>query len=457
MRIHILGIAGTMTAPLAVALKKQGHIVTGSDQEKIYPPFNILLKKAKISVNSIDINKKIDFNIIGSSYKSFHQTQKDFEQIKHLHLPFISATKYISQYIAKPNSIIIAGSFGKTTITSLIAWIFSKTKINPSYMFAGNPINKFDPIHFSPSDWSILEGDESINGLDKMAKFLYYPCKYLLLTSAQWEHKDSYPKAIDNFNAFKKLILNVPQDGIVIINSQDYQAKDLSIYAKSKVVTYNSPSSNYFIDKYQIKNGFTTLVINTPNGLIPINTRLIGQFNFENILAAVTLCDQLKINRHLIQKAIFSFRGIKRRLELVGNYEKILFFDDFAQSAPRINSTIKAIQLHYPNQPIKIFFQAHASFLQHKSSLIELKKVFQPASEIILGPLKYTQNLKTQDRLTVKDFKSKIGKKLIYLPLEKQIIDHYIHHLHPNDIFIYMSSGGLSGSNILKSIIKRFK
>jgi len=446
-----------MTAPLAVALKKRGDIVTGSDQDKIYPPFSSILKKAKIPINSTDIDRSIDLFIIGSSYKAFDKTAQEFETIKKLHLKYIPATQFIAQNIAKENSIIIAGSFGKTTISSLVSWIFSKTKQKANYMFAGNPINKFNPVRFSPSNWSVIEGDESINGLDTQAKFLFYPVKYLLLTSAQWEHKDSYPKAIDNFNSFKKLISNIPQDGLLIINNQGFQTKELSLYSKARVVTYNSPESDYFIEKIKIKNGFSTIIIHTPRGLISVNTKLLGQFNFENILATVALCDQLNISPKIIQKNIFSFKGIQRRLELVKNKKNILFFDDFAQSAPRIESSLEALKLHFPNRPIKVFFDPHASFLQHKSSLDGLKKSFSVANEIVLGHLKFTQKLEKNKRITAKDFKEKIGDKLLYLPLEKQIIDHYRNSLRSNDIFIYMSSGGLFGNHILKSVVKSFK
>ncbi|MFA6361844.1 MAG: cyanophycin synthetase, partial [Candidatus Shapirobacteria bacterium] len=180
-------------------------------------------------------------------------------------------------------------------------------------------------------------------------------------------------------------------------------------------------------------------------------------FNFENILAAVAISDSLKIKTRVIQKAVFSFRGVKRRLEKVANYQNILFFDDFAQSATRIESTLKALKDHYPQKTIKVFFQSHASFNQYKESLIGLEKAFKPAKEIVLGQLKFSRNINKEKRNTAKDFIKSIGSKLIYLPLEKQIIQYYKDSLMPNDILIYMSSGGLTSSHIFKSIINYFK
>lgn len=457
MHIHIVGIAGTMTAPLAANLKKRGVYVTGSDQEKIYPPVSTILKKSDILINSIDINTNIDLAIIGSSYLSFEKTKKEFYQIKKLKIPYISATNYLAQNLIKENSILIAGSFGKTTITSLLTWIFIKAKKDPSYMFGGYPKNKLEPLNFSSSDLSIVEADESINGLDRKAKFLYYPVKHLILTSADWEHKDSYPNQIKNFQAFKKLINNIPSNGTLLINSNGYQTKKLSLYSKAKVITYNSFTSDYYIENIEIHNHITNLVIHTPKGPLAIQTTLIGQFNFENILAAVSLADHLGINFRIIQKAVFSFKGVKRRLELIDNLHNILFFEDFAQSTNRIKSTIDALKTHFPDRKIKVFFQPHASFTLFKTNLIGLKKSFSKADEIVLGPIRFNPKIDKKFRTTAKDFKNEIGSKLIYIPIEKEIKAYYIHQLSSNDILVYMSSGGLSGNKIIKSIIRHFR
>ncbi|MEI8067844.1 MAG: Mur ligase family protein [Candidatus Shapirobacteria bacterium] len=422
MKIHIIGIAGTMTAALAVALKKEGHQITGSDQDKIYPPISTTLNSAKIKINNTNINKNIDLAIIGSSYNSFEKTRTEFEQIKKLKIKYISATEYIAKYVSKNNPILVAGSYGKTTITSLLVWIFKKANLNPSYMFGGQSLNKFDSLDITKSDWSIIEADESINGLDTQAKFLYYPAKYLILTSAQWEHKDSYKSESENFNAFKKLVSNLPKNGLLVINKLGFKTQELSKLTKARIVTYE--------------------------------TQTDGNYDYENKLAAITLCQELGINKKIIDKAVATFKGVKRRLELVADSNNILFFDDFAQSAPRIKSTIEALKLKYPKRKIKVFYLPHASFLQYKDSLIGLKDAFNGAVEIVLGQIKFNKDISKEDRVSASDFKKEIGSKLIYLPTEQDIIKHYQQSLVGNDILIYMSSGGLSSQKTFKKIIK---
>jgi UDP-N-acetylmuramate: L-alanyl-gamma-D-glutamyl-meso-diaminopimelate ligase len=457
MHIHILGIAGTMTASLAVALKKEGHVVTGSDQEKIYPPVSTILKKADIKINSSKINKTIDLAIIGSSFSNFKNTKKEFAQIKKLNIKYISASIFIAQNLIKENSVLIAGTYGKTTITSLVSWIFCQSKLNPNYMFGGEAINHFPATNISSSDWSIIEADESIHGLDDQAKFLYYPVKFLLLTSADWEHKDSYSTEIANFNAFKKLIVNLPEDGFLLINSKGFQTKELSLYSKSKIITYNSSNSDYYLKNIKIKKNYSFLEVRTPRNTIQIKTKLIGQLNFENILAAVAMADSLNINQTDIKKAVLIFKGIKRRLEKIIDKKNIMIFDDFAQSSNRIKSALRAIKSHFPKKNIKVLYQPHASFIQHKESLKDFKNAFALASEIVLSKLNYNDKIDKNNRSTAKDFRDIIGQNLIYIPIDEDIVDFYKQNLKSNDILINMSSGGFTANKIVKSVINSLK
>jgi UDP-N-acetylmuramate: L-alanyl-gamma-D-glutamyl-meso-diaminopimelate ligase len=457
MHIHILGIAGTMTASLAVALKKEGYLITGSDQEKIYPPISTLLEKADIKINNSEINNNIDLVIVGSSFSSFKKSKEEFKKIKKLKIKYISASNFIGQNLIKENSILIAGTYGKTTISSLISWIFHQAKFNPNYMFGGESLNNFSATNISSSNWSIVEADESIHGLDTQAKFLYYPVKFLLLTSADWEHKDSYSTEIENFNSFKKLITNLPKEGLLFINSKGFQTKELSLYSNSKIITYNSPNSDYYLKNIKIKTNYTLLEIKTPRNILEIKTNLIGQFNFENILAAVTVADSLKLDQNKIKKAISTFKGVKRRIEKIYDKKNILIFDDFAQSSNRIESTLTAIHSHFPQKNIKVLYQPHASFLQYKESLKDFEKAFEIASEVVLAKLNYQNGVNKNNRTTAKDFINIIGKKLKYIPINEGIIDFYKQNLKNGDILINMNSGGFDENKIIKSLINSLK
>jgi UDP-N-acetylmuramate: L-alanyl-gamma-D-glutamyl-meso-diaminopimelate ligase len=284
----------------------------------------------------------------------------------------------------------------------MLAWVFKKAKIDVSYMFGGICKNNFPSLNFGNSEYSILEGDESINGLDQQAKFLYYPVKYLILTSASFEHKESYKNEKENSNAFKKLIEKVPQDGLIIANKSGENISKLLKYASAPIVYYDNDNEN----------------------------------------AVIALCKHLKIN---ISNSLTTFPGIKRRIELISNKNNILIFDDFAQSPDRIAYVINTLNLKFPKYKIKILLEPHASHLQY--SISGLGFALNKAKEVILSKIKYNQ--KIDKRITFKDYQKEIGNKLKYIPLESDIIKHYQSSLKEYDLLIRFSS---SGNNICQNI-----
>jgi UDP-N-acetylmuramate: L-alanyl-gamma-D-glutamyl-meso-diaminopimelate ligase len=454
MHIHILAIAGGMTAPLAAELKRLGHKVTGSDQDKIYPPWNLYLQNAGIKINQTKLDNHIDLVIVGSGFKNLSRPREEFDFIRKLNIPYISATQYIAQNIAKDNSILIAGTYGKTTTSALTSWILFQAGRNPSFMYGGQAIGNLPSLRITSSDWSVLEADESINGLDIQAKFLYYPLRYLLLTSADWEHKDSYSTQQDNFRAFKSLVDRLPSDGLLLINSLGTDTKKLSSFSAARVVTYNGKQGDYRIVNTTRHKNKSILHIHTPtNKIFKVETPLIAAFNHENILGAFALCCELGLDPPTIAKAILAFSGIKRRLEQIADKKNILFFDDFAQSPNRIQSAIGALKSFYPHCAIKVFFEPHASSLQNKKALLDFKTAFTDARQVIISRLSFSSAVDPSARTTAKDFLSAIGPKAKYLPINGDIINHFTQSLQPNDILIHMSSGGLDGLDTFKKII----
>lgn len=427
MHIHILAIAGVMTAPLACYLKSQGHQISGSDQDKIYPPVSTMLKNAKININTQTINSQIDLVIVGSSYKLFKKSVEEFDQVKNLKIPYIPATKYIAQNVAQKNSILIAGAYGKSTITGLLVQILKNAKLNPSYMLGAKTINKMESLSITPSDWSVIEADESINGLDRQAKFLIYPVKHAIIASTDWEHKESYPSRQANLDAYKKLIQKIPSNGFLVYNSKDRYLKKLAGHCAGQTFSYD--------------NTFT------------YSSSLLGNYNQGNINAATILSQKLGINPAVIKKTVKNYKGLKRRLEVVKSINNIIFVDDFAQSAPRIKVALQTIKKTFPQHTIKIFLEPHASFLQNKKSLPDLALALTLAREVILSKIKYSVKIDKKDRSTASHFKSTIGPKLIYQPLYPQITKHYQKTLHPQQLLIHFSSGGQIGLKTFHQII----
>lgn len=428
MHYHILGIAGTMTTPIAVDLVSQGHVVTGSDQEKIYPPVSTIIAENKITVNpDFPI---ADQYIIGSSYKAFERCRQEFQLITDKKLPYLSATEFVAQNVVKDNSILIAGSYGKSTISTLLTWVLIQNNFDPSYFFGAQSINKMPSLKTNNSSWSVVEADESINGLDTQAKFLYYPVKYLILTSADWEHKDSYKTESENYQAFKKLVENIPVKGLLVYNQNNPSALELAKFCRGS-------SISYVTDKH-------------------FESPLIGQHNQENISAVFTLCSSLGIEESNIISAIKSFAGIKRRLERIPSKD-VTIIDDFAQSPLRIKSSMDTIKQQFPDSKIYVYFEPHASFLQSKSGLSGLGSSLQSASKVFLGQIKFNPGTSKDDRVTARDYQMEIGDKLSYQPIKESIFKEITSTLNPGDVLVHFSSGGLDGINLIQDMASFFR
>jgi len=430
MKIHILGIAGSMSTPLALALVASGHTVTGSDQDKIYPPFSTLLAKNKIVINQATIDNRIDLIITNGAFDKFDNTKKEYEESIRLNIPNISATEYIAKYLVKKESILVAGSVGKTTTTALLSWVFLELKLNPSYFIAGQLVNDIPSCQINDSRYSIVEAGEDFHGLETQAKFLYYPVKYLILTSTNWEHKDCYPTEEKNLLAYQKLLEKLPKDGLLIYNPKDKDIQKILPFCKSKSLPY--------IDRH-------------------FDTKLLGDHNQQNIAAVFTLCKELKFNETEILSAIKSFSGVKLRLELVADKNNILFYTDFAQSSDRIKTTISALKAKFPTRPIKVLLDPHAGFLQFKNSVIQLSNSLDDVDQIFLSKISFSKNLDKQTRISFIDYKSVFGGKIVYLPITSDLITTICQTLKPGDIFIRFSSGGLESSQALTKIIQTVK
>jgi len=432
LNIHILGIAGMLTAPLAVELKRLGHHLTGSDQDKIYPPVSTILSDANIDINPQIDYSQIDLFIVGSSFKAFEKCRQEYQMIEQKHYPYISASKFIGDFLKSPSPILVAGAYGKTTISALLTKIFLDQNIPLSYLFAGLSLNDIPSLKTHPQpNFSIIEADESINGLDTKAKFHYYPIKHLILTSARWEHFDSYQSREDNLNSFKELLQRMPQDGILVYNPSDPDIQAILPFCSARKVPY------------QVDNNY------------PSN--LIGEYNQQNAAAATTMSLELKLDPEKIKSSLLDFKSISRRLQLISQSQNFIFIDDFAQSAQRVKEALKALSQNYPEHLIYTYFEPQASFLQDPSSLPAFSEAFQVSKAVALGKIRFSKD-STHPRISFSDYQTIIGDKLSYTPLEEQVTNFFKDisqkalENKQKIIFIHFSSGGLDGIKLFTKL-----
>ncbi|OGH82968.1 MAG: hypothetical protein A3G08_03595 [Candidatus Magasanikbacteria bacterium RIFCSPLOWO2_12_FULL_47_9b] len=357
--IHFIGICGVAMSALALAFKDKGWRVTGSDKG-FYPPVSTHLKDAgvsfypgwhpeKMTENGIP-DLVVVGNVAGSNNPEWLFVQKN-------DIPYASYPEVIAQYFVKEHSLVCAGTYGKSTSTAALVWIFQHAGISPSYMFGGVSNNNVPAATLGDTEWSILEGDEyKSSGWDEKAKFFHYNPTHLLLTSIVWDHADVYPNASSYKEAFSNLVAQLPKDGLFTVSEKvrmDYPhflenvACPVVTYGKEKKNTYqytNIATSTSGITFDIIHDG-TTYHVATP---------LLGDYMADNFTGCFATAHQAGIAPETIVSAIGTFQNIKRRLEK--KYEgKITIFDDIAHSPKKAEAVLNSLRALYDGKIIAIF------------------------------------------------------------------------------------------------------
>ncbi len=395
--VHIVGICGVVTSGLAVMFKDLGVKVTGSDKG-FFPPVSDYL-----------INNGIT---IGIGYKSERLTDSEgnhpdlvvtqglkgdnnieSEEAKSLNLNIVVFPKVLSDYVVTDNSIVVTGTYGKTTITAILVEIFNTANIEISHMFGGLRPNMTPTIRAKSNStkFSIVEGDEYLTSLaDKTSKFFYYNPKFLLLNSCQWEHPDLFPTEKEYVENFRKLVEKVPTDGLIVANANDTNVVEITKDVKCRIVYYSANKENVLIkpDWYleiSSKPLATFIKLNKegiPVEIIPYEKQIIGEFNDENMLAATVLSYELGVKKERIQEALFDFDGIKRRLEIKYDSSQVTIIDDFGSSPPKARGSLTSIRMHYPKSKIVAIFEPNTGN-RTSASIPTYKGAFDYADVVI--------------------------------------------------------------------------
>lgn len=421
---------------LAKAFKDMGWEVSGSDHKGVYPPISTYLQENNIpyveGYAAKNVPHDADLVVVGHSALLVDSTNPEFLKAKELGLDIKSFPEVLQEYLIKENSIVVAGTYGKTTLSALIAWILIKAGLNPSYMTGGVPINMVDGIKFTNSFFSVIEGDE-IPALQKEdpPKFMFYKPKYLLITATKFDHPEIYKTHDDYLQAFIDLVKLLPNDGLLIYNSDNVDENVISSYGGKKV-GYSFTTESW------------------------IKTPLLGKHNLENICGAVSLCRELGIREEIIREAVNSFKGVKTRLEFLGKFKERFFYWDFSQHPEKVRSALSALREHYSQNRLICVFDPVATALKHKESLVWYPGAFDQADQVIVGKVSFMKKLKGEARVSGQDIVKAIvqtQKNVFYEPIDERIVEYLTTNTHEDDVIIFMSSGGLRFVNLIDKTI----
>jgi len=359
-RVHFVGICGPTVGSIALLLKKNGWKITGSDRD-IYPPASDFLRDNKVSIlegfDASRINDDIDMVILGGGAMIMDKHNPEVVKARKLGIKTMSWPSFVSKYLIKKESVVVAGTYGKTTTTAMVAWVLKNAGKDPSYLIGGYANNFPINVELGKSLYSVVEGDEHPSALnfDNKSKFLYYKPKHVLITSAKWDHFNIFPKEKDYISVFKELVKLIPESGTLVLCKNGENLEKLASIAKCKVVWYS-------VDSFQGK------------------LDVIGKFNRENAAGAATLCRLLGITDGLINSSLSTFNGVKRRLEKKGETKDVILIEDFAQHPFKVKEVLNTLKKEYPKRKLVLVFDPFASILRNKSSLPFYKNNFKKAS-----------------------------------------------------------------------------
>jgi UDP-N-acetylmuramate: L-alanyl-gamma-D-glutamyl-meso-diaminopimelate ligase len=456
-KAHFIGIAGKGMSATALLLRQAGVEISGSD-EGFYPPVSDYLIAANIPFNNgykeDHIPKDADVIVIGKNAKLVPESNKEVKAAFDSGKKILSFPDVLESLTAKTDNIVVAGSYGKSTTTALLAWCLMQAGKDPSY-FVGEITRGFDAhAHLGKGKTFVLEGDEypSANW-DATSKFLHYNAKSVLLTSATHDHVNIFPTHGDYLAPFKQLLASLPKNGLLVVNANEPHALALSTAYAGRTVTYGMHETEWYPEN--ITYGAETSFDLMHNGakVITLITSQLGAHNVENIAGAgAMLLEKDLLTPGELAAGIKTFLGVKRRMELLTQPSSVPVYEGFGSSYEKARSAMAAMKLHFPSKKLVVVFEPHTFTWRNQASLPYYDDVFAGASKVfIYEPA--TQGATTHAQLTQEEIVERVkaaGFEAEAIHSAEEGMPKILESLNEESAVLLLTSGDLGG------IIKQF-
>lgn len=451
-RIHIIAVCGTGMAALAGLLKKGGHAVTGSDTQ-IYPPMSTLLEEAgipcKIGYDPSHIEPNTDLVIIGNAVG---KTNPEVVATLERGLPYFSMPAALGEFFLKgKTSLVVAGTHGKTTTSSLLAWVLTSAGLDPGMMIGGW-VKNFNSNHRSgKGNYFVVEGDEYDTAFfDKGPKFLHYQPHHAILTSIEFDHGDIYADLTAIKQSFRKFVALLPAEGLLVTAAGDPAIGEVIKGAGCRIETYGiDEEADWQAEQIHMTGELLSFdVFRRRKKMGTIRSPLAGRHNLKNTLAVIALAYEVGVPWEKIVEGVLRFEGIKRRQEIVGEVRDILIIDDFAHHPTAISETLMALRLRYPTRRLWAVFEPRSATSRRNVFQKEFVAALAPADRIILADIFAPEKIPAEDRLNPEKIISDLvalGKNARFLSTPDRIVSEMVKELAPGDVVCVMSSGGFGG------------
>ena len=450
---HFSGICGTAMASLAVLLKNRGHQITGSD-ENVYPPMSDFLQENGIEIQTPyspeNLKPHPNYVILGNAL-SRGNPEVEYALEKHLH--YLSMAELLkSDFIRNNRSVVITGTHGKTTTTSLAAHVLHQCQKPTGFMVGGIAENFNTSSQDVKNGYFVIEGDEyDTSFFDKRSKFFHYLPDLLIINNIEFDHADIFNNLDEIKRSFSLMLRQIPQNGLIIVNGDDPVATEVANSGFSPVITFGKKADNDAVISafaVDVNNGYTNFSLLFQNTSYQLQIPLMGEFNVYNTTAVVLMALHEGIAIEDIQKSLLSFKNVRRLLQLVSTSEKNMVFDDFAHHPTAIQATIGALRKKWPNQRIHAVFEARSNTSVRKFHQDRMTRAFSEADHIIFYKLHRETQIAPEDRLDLEAVVLQLRnmeKKAHLIKDLDDIVDHVVQCVAPGDIVIILSNGAFGG------------
>jgi len=442
MHIHILGICGTFMGGLALLAKAKGFDVSGSDSS-VYPPMSTQLESSGITlIDGYDASyfkdNKPDLIVIGNALS---RGNSSVEHILNEQLPYCSGPEFISQHILKDKWVLaVAGTHGKTTTTSMLAWILEYAKLKPGFLIGGVPQNFGVSARLGDAPFFIIEADEYDTAFfDKRSKFVHYHPRTLILNNLEFDHADIFENLAAIKRQFHHLVRIVPAKGQIILPLEDDNLRDVMDMGNWSETTYlSTENKKYWWTNYLKDDGSEFEVGFENEKLGTVKWNLIGDHNVNNCVAAIAAARHVGVMPKHAISAMAEFINTKRRMELLSHENEVSIYDDFAHHPTAISSTLDGLRKKVGSDRIIVVLEPRSNTMKLGTLSADLSSSLMLADKVVIF----------QDKLLSWDAKktlADIQDKLNVFDEIDNIVNYLLNEIKTGDHVVIMSNGGFGG------------
>ena len=444
---HFIGICGTAMGSVAAALQNRGYTITGSDQN-VYPPMSDFLIKNNINVSvghdENNIPDKVDLVVIGNAMS---RGNVEVESVLNRKIPYTSLPELIKRYFLQgKRNIVITGTHGKTTTSSIIAHLLNDNGMNPNLMIGGIPLDIGEGGRFTESEFFVIEGDEYDTAFfDKRSKFVHYMPEIVVVNNIEFDHADIFNNIEEIKLSFKRMLNIVPENGIVFVNGDDNDALEVTENCRAPVIKVGANDDcDFKIENVNLESFNSSFSIKDNSFQLPMD----GEFNVRNAAMAIAVSDFLNIDQQNIIESVSKFSGIARRQELRGEEKNVKVIDDFGHHPTAIAATIGALKQRYPDSKIWAIFEPRSNTSRRNLLQSELEDSLSQADGVIISEVPNPEKVPDGELLDVESVIENLsskGKEAFIGLSSDDIVNKLIPLTSSGDTIVVLSNGGFGG------------